>query len=311
MKALRRAAVLGGCLLALPSSSLAATAPASAETTAPTTQATTHATSAASTEAVAASRLRTNPATLARLEATNRILAKELAIIERLNDPRRLSAKVGARFMAQLGATTTAVGPSSDSGVRQRFESAVAVPSECSEACKAKWKTLSEVYGKYFACRPSCEEDILREKTAASEGVDDECMKEQKCWEKIEEVVFTKPGGAAAETAAVASGASGWAIERCSQCCANGRATKSTSYKEGKKKKSCKTGNTYSFYGEKNYVERMCCELRRWQPSVSLERSGSEQSGTSRVIRVGWRRVRNGQKARRTRSGPAARGCGA
>jgi hypothetical protein len=212
--------------------------------------------------------LRANPAVLARLEAANRVLTQELAVIEQLNEPKRLSAKVGERFIAQLdGAAAAAEAGGGGGGVQQRFESAVAVPAECSEGCKGKWKTLSEVYGKYFACRPTCDEDVLREKTAASEGLDDECMKEQKCWEKIEESIFTKPD-AAASTAAPSppsseggsgesggSGGSGtasnWAIERCSACCANGQATKSTSYKDGKKKRSCKTGNAYRMYGEK------------------------------------------------------------
>lgn len=188
MNTLHRAVLLGGWLLLLPSCSPPASAAATASTTAST---------AAST-----AMLRANPAVLARLEAANRVLTQELAVIEQLNEPKRLSAKVGERFIAQLdGAAAAAEAGGGGGGVQQRFESAVAVPAECSEGCKGKWKTLSEVYGKYFACRPTCDEDVLREKTAASEGLDDECMKEQKCWEKIEESIFTKPD-AAASTAA-------------------------------------------------------------------------------------------------------------
>ena len=279
-----RAVLAGGCLL-LPSLSAAPPPTAAA--------------AASGASGVSALRANAEPRALARLEGVNRVLEKELDVLEKWNEPGRMSAKLGARFLSQLDAAA------GGDAMHHRFESAVAVPAECSEECKAKWKALSEVYAKYFACRPNCNEDVLRDKTAASEGVDDECMKEQKCWEKIEEVVFTKPDAAppaeAAESGSTESGStesgstesgstesegggggvvasSKWAIERCDKCCERGRATKSTYYKDGGKKHSCKSGKTYFMSGSKA-SDNDCAESCAESQSTSAD-SGSSDPGT-------------------------------
>ena len=156
-----------------------------------------------------ASSLRLTPQAVRNLEQTTHILHKELDMLEQMtlnNRPTTTSLSASLeRFYEQRFVTS----PDAVHPLHQRFESAVAVPDTCSAECKDNWKKLSEVYAKYFQCKPKCEEDFLRDKTQMSEAVDDKCMVEQKCWEAIEEVVFTKPNGAAAGAAGGAAAVGG------------------------------------------------------------------------------------------------------
>ena len=139
-----------------------------------------------------ANHLRLDPTLLKDLEHTTQILHKELDLLENLNKPITVSSQIEhleeTRFLA---ATST----DPNHPLHARFESSVDVPDSCPTDCKDNWKKLSEVYAKYFQCKPKCEEDVLRDKTQMSEAVDDKCMVDQKCWESIEEIVFTKPEG--------------------------------------------------------------------------------------------------------------------
>ena len=139
-----------------------------------------------------ANHLRLDPTLLKDLEHTTQILHKELDLLENLNKPITVSSQIEhleeTRFLA---ATST----DPNHPLHVRFESSVDVPDSCPTDCKDNWKKLSEVYAKYFQCKPKCEEDVLRDKTQMSEAVDDKCMVDQKCWESIEEIVFTKPEG--------------------------------------------------------------------------------------------------------------------
>ena len=139
-----------------------------------------------------ANHLRLDPTLLKDLEHTTQILHKELDLLENLNKPITVSSQIEhleeTRFLAATSTDPT-------HPLHARFESSVDVPDSCPTDCKDNWKKLSEVYAKYFQCKPKCEEDVLRDKTQMSEAVDDKCMVDQKCWESIEEIVFTKPEG--------------------------------------------------------------------------------------------------------------------
>jgi hypothetical protein len=104
------------------------------------------------------------------LESIASVIEKELTIVEKYNRPNLLSSSI-ERFYSEK---FQSISNDKEHPVHQRFESAVTVPD---------------------ACQPKCDEAFMQEKTAGSEAVDEKCMSEQKCWEAIEAVIFTKPKG--------------------------------------------------------------------------------------------------------------------
>jgi type II secretory pathway pseudopilin PulG len=125
------------------------------------------------------------------LESIASVIEKELTIVEKYNRPNLLSSSI-ERFYSEK---FQSISNDKEHPVHQRFESAVTVPDACTSDCKTAWNKLGELFGKYFECQPKCDEAFMQEKTAGSEAVDEKCMSEQKCWEAIEAVIFTKPKG--------------------------------------------------------------------------------------------------------------------